>query len=524
MKRVIFATALSIVLLFPAQALAQAPDRIALFDTFGDYKKGEDLFIFGSLARVVPDASLIIKIVNPNGDLCQIQQLTPLSNGIFLTEPIPLSGRFCGLTGEYEAKVYYGDYSKTSTFNVLSERFEEKSRGEYFDAGVNLVFEKIRSVGEITGQTSLLAEFSGRLESIQSEPSENTIEELKDLYVDLWTAYFTEDDIFEIDPRYRSAIQASLDSIADLIEAGELDFDVSKRLDRETFAAIFYAEIGDSKNAIRSLNDVFVLVTNVDPIKVQRKQPVSYVELENLLLNLMKKTNSIMSKQLREELAFIFARGTGPLYATELDDLVDFLTKARFLDAVLRKDVPLYNIIRINWDNAKSSFEKKDTIEEFLESKERVEKLHEAALLLRNLDKVDRFISSDSEENSQLANLIKPEWDILQSSLQVATSVDDVLNSRQEIMDMKGVIKISSRISKTMDVSRQTNLDSGAIDMLEGLLARVEEANSVSEILDIVSEFDQSINELREKRNPLSVLKFEYAAMKAKAELQADYK
>lgn len=524
LKRVIFVAALSIALLFPAPVLGQAPDRIALFETFGDYKKGEDLFIFGSLARVVPDVFLIIKVINPNGDLCQIQQLTPLSNGIFLTEPIRLGGKFCGLTGEYEAKIYYGDYSKSSTFSVLSEKFEEKSGGEYFDAAVNLVSEKIQSEGKITGQTSLLAEFSDRLETIKSEPSEKTIEQLKDLYVDLWTNYFREDDIFDINPRYRTAIQASLDSTADLIEAGKLDFDVSKRIDQETFAAIFYAGIEDSKNAIRSLNDVFVLLTNVDPVKVQRKQSLSYVELENLLLNLMKKTNSVMNKQLREELAFIFARGTGPLYATELGDLVDLLTKTRFLDAVLRKDVPLYNIIRINWDNAKSSFEKKDTIEEFLESKERVEKLHEAALLLRNLDKVDRFVSSDREENSQLANLIKPEWDTFLSRLQFATSVDDVLNSRQEIMDMKSVIEISSRISKTMDVTQQTNLDSGTIETLEGLLVRVEEADSVSKILGIVSEFDQSINELREKRYPLSILKFDYSAMKAKAELQADYK
>jgi hypothetical protein len=46
----------------------------------------------------------------------------------------------------------------------------------------------------------------------------------------------------------------------------------------------------------------------------------------------------------------------------------------------------------------------------------------------------------------------------------------------------------------------------------------------MDEILNIVSDFDKSINELREKRNPLSLLKFKYDAMKVKAELQADYK
>ena len=48
-------------------------------------------------------------------------------------------------------------------------------------------------------------------------------------------------------------------------------------------------------------------------------------------------------------------------------------------------------------------------------------------------------------------------------------------------------------------------------------------SKSVDEILQIVSEFDQSMTELREKRNPLVVLEFEYKSMKQKAELQADY-
>ncbi|KKM86553.1 hypothetical protein LCGC14_1277790, partial [marine sediment metagenome] len=47
---------------------------------------------------------------------------------------------------------------------------------------------------------------------------------------------------------------------------------------------------------------------------------------------------------------------------------------------------------------------------------------------------------------------------------------------------------------------------------------------SIDEILEIVSEFDASMNELREKRSPISILKFEYETMKNKAEIQADQK
>ena len=42
--------------------------------------------------------------------------------------------------------------------------------------------------------------------------------------------------------------------------------------------------------------------------------------------------------------------------------------------------------------------------------------------------------------------------------------------------------------------------------------------------LKVVSEFDESMTDLREKRNPLTTLKFDYEGMKAKAELQADHK
>ncbi|MEJ2260610.1 MAG: hypothetical protein P8X83_02975 [Nitrosopumilaceae archaeon] len=49
------------------------------------------------------------------------------------------------------------------------------------------------------------------------------------------------------------------------------------------------------------------------------------------------------------------------------------------------------------------------------------------------------------------------------------------------------------------------------------------DASSIDEILEIVSAFDRSMTELREKRNPIAILKFEYHAMKEQAELQADY-
>ena len=89
---------------------------------------------------------------------------------------------------------------------------------------------------------------------------------------------------------------------------------------------------------------------------------------------------------------------------------------------------------------------------------------------------------------------------------------------------MKKVIDASSRISKAVEISKTTNIDSKLIDGWETLLMEVENASSIEEILEIVSEFDASMNELREKRSPISVLKFEYETMKNKAEIQADHK
>jgi hypothetical protein len=88
---------------------------------------------------------------------------------------------------------------------------------------------------------------------------------------------------------------------------------------------------------------------------------------------------------------------------------------------------------------------------------------------------------------------------------------------------MTQIIDISSRISKSVEISQATGADSDLVSDWKLLLERVENAKSVDEILEIVLEFDQSMTELREKRNPLLVLEFQYKTMKAKAELQADY-
>ena len=255
MKRVHLVWAFTVLLLVPVIANAQTPERITLLDNFGDFDKGEELFIYGSLAQIVPDSYLIVQIINPDGDLCQIQQLSPLSNGMFLTESIPLKGRICGLSGDYGVKIFYGDYTASAKFSISTLPATEISDSQTLDDAVVLISEKILSVQEKTNANTLI--YSDRLTAITSITSENTISSLEELYVDLWTDFFIEDELYEITPTFRPAIETSLDSTAQLVESGKLSFDDARNIDRQTFAAIFYYEIGDKRTAIQLLNDSF---------------------------------------------------------------------------------------------------------------------------------------------------------------------------------------------------------------------------------------------------------------------------
>ena len=332
----------SVILLVPANVFAQSPDRIALFGNYDSFDKGESIFVYGKLPNVIPDSFLILQIINPNGDLCQIQQITPLSNGQFLTESIPFNGRICGLEGDYRLKLFYGDYSKTENFKVSSDSTDIKSGSQYLDSAIKLVSEKIDFVQQKTDAGVIF--YSERLSAITNQTSDNTIETLEIIYVDLWDEFFIEEEIFEIDSSFRPAVSDALESTADLVETNKLSFDVAKEIDRVTYSAIFYYEIGDKKMAVEKLNDVFVLISNADPVKITQDRPKSFEELEESLLNLMKKSHSVMSKQVKEEIAFIFARGTAPLFADEIEDLIDLLTKARYLDVIKKNEKSNYRI------------------------------------------------------------------------------------------------------------------------------------------------------------------------------------
>lgn len=523
--KAVTASILSILLLLPTYALAQTSQAVVLLDSFGTHEIGERIFVFGHVSNILPDKFLILQIVNPNNDLCQIQQLTPLSNGFFITDSIALGGKLCGITGQYIIKVYYGDYSSISSFEVLPKKYSAKTTTEYVDSAIVLVSDKIQSLKEKNVDSSVVDILSSELDSIMSsQASEETLESLKELFMDAEVTFFEEEDLFNIELVSRQAMDSILEYSAQLLADNKITSEIDKKVKDEVYASMFYAQIGHSQNSIESVNEAAILLANSDPIKVPIKRALTFSELEDLVLNLMTKNTSLMSRGVQEELAFIFARGTAPLYVSELENIVDVLTKARFLDNILKNEDPLYRLIKSDWENLRSSMEQASTVAEFLEKKEKIDHMHEAATLLRSLDKVERFITTDTENNSKLANILQPRWEDLKSQLELTTSVDDIIESQKEITDMKNVIDISSRISKIMEFSQLNNFNLDVIYTWEDLLSRVEDAQSVDEILEIVSEFDKTILDMQENRNPLTMMEFEYKKLRAMAELQADYK
>ena len=82
------------------------------------------------------------------------------------------------------------------------------------DLTQNLVSEKIQSVGEVTGVSTLI--YTQQLDLINSNTQ--NISKLEQLYADLWNDFFIEDELFEIDAQFRPAINAALDATANLVE------------------------------------------------------------------------------------------------------------------------------------------------------------------------------------------------------------------------------------------------------------------------------------------------------------------
>ena len=82
MKKIL-AVFMASILLAPAYVGAQS-GGIVLLDSFGEFSKGDSVFIYGNVGLPEPNSYLILKITNVRGDICQIQQILPLQDGTIL--------------------------------------------------------------------------------------------------------------------------------------------------------------------------------------------------------------------------------------------------------------------------------------------------------------------------------------------------------------------------------------------------------------------------------------------------------
>jgi len=82
-----------------------------------------------------------------------------------------------------------------------------------------------------------------------------------------------------------------------------------------------------------------------------------------------------MSKSIKNEVGFIFARGTAPIYSDEITELIDILSKSRYLDIVHRKQSDLYRLVQNDWETLKLTLAGKESIEELIVAKTRISEL-----------------------------------------------------------------------------------------------------------------------------------------------------
>ena len=515
----------------PGEAAAQEADRIALLAGPGEYERGDSFFVFGRLAQVDDDSYLIIQVFNPQGNICRIQQIAPLSGGQFLSEAVPLTGRACGAPGQYEVRLFYGDDRASATFALSPVQREAPSPEAALRAARSVVQERIDSLSEAADGAAAVSPYADRLAA-----GGLTVQDAAGIYADMWADLdLAGEGIYAIDASFRPAVESVLSAASRLVAAGDLSPQVASGIISGAHRAAFYYSIGDAAAAVSLLSDALVSVQNVDPVKVEPRKQRTYAELEQSVQNLMTKASATMSGAVKEELALIFARGTAPLHAEELDEMLEMLTKARYLDITSRRNSTLYSIVQDKWEPLSESLATRPDMASMLSSHGDVDALYRAALILRDLAGVGRFMGTHGVapsppggtpagiDRGALVEIVRPDWNRLAADMEGAATVGDILASERRAGELKGVIEISGRITKVVEIARANGAGADMVAGWEDLLKRARAAGSVGDMLPIVSEFDASLAELRERRSPAEALRFEYESMLARAEMQADH-
>ncbi len=91
---------------------------ISAFPQKYDFAVGETAEISGKVLALNNGLPLLLRIINPNGAACNVQQLYLDSNMDFEAEPIKLEGKLCSIEGEYKITAFYGKGKSLTKFDV----------------------------------------------------------------------------------------------------------------------------------------------------------------------------------------------------------------------------------------------------------------------------------------------------------------------------------------------------------------------------------------------------------------------
>ena len=299
MKKIL-AVFMASILLAPAYVGAQS-GGIVLLDSFGEFSKGDSVFIYGNVGLPEPNSYLILKITNPRGDICQIQQILPLQDGTFVMDKVPLRGNICGIDGVYEIEVFYGYKKNTATFSVSSIVKSEPTDSQYVVTAAEYVSQVIDD-----------------LRPADSASLKLRLADSNDLRVSLYVFKdavdydITDNLLYGVDAVFRPAIYSFLNAADDLEQSGKITSDTKTTLSDDVITSIFYYQIGDKNTALDIIYRTYNVLTSSDPT-TENTVSVPYEDLEDTLLNLMTKTGSVMSRDVQKEIALIFSRGQGPI-------------------------------------------------------------------------------------------------------------------------------------------------------------------------------------------------------------------
>ncbi len=504
----------ALLLLMPAYAASQTPDRIIVDRDLGEHGRGDHLFVHGILASPDQAKFVIVQVANPRGELCSIQQIQPLSEGQFVTKAVPLRGALCGIDGEYDVRIFFGEHSQSSSF-VLSGPGAEAPEGDDTLRAAHAALDAriARTQGLDTAwYTSRALALVGPLD---------TIEAVEQIYVDLLGDSFTDSSLEGLDVTLRRAIRDAIDATGALERDSVISTDAASEIRDLLWAAIMYHEAGDARSSYAKINEAYVDIRIFEPSSgAAPDRPPTFEELESTVLSLMMKSGSLLSKDVRSDLSFILSRGTAPIHIESLNSLVNVLTHARYLDIVERKDDDLHKLITGDWVALRPRVTSASTIEATVALEEQTSALYGAAMALRDLDKVENFVNGDRA--GDLGMLLRPDWNKIVSDIRSASSTEDIMNSVDNVTRIKGVVDISSRLEQVIRLTSANGIETDITRQWPDLLSSVGDAGDLDAILLIVKKFEESIQSLREARSPLSSLELEYRALRAKADQQSD--